>query len=52
MLAGAAGSLRHGVHDYPGRSDVDLYSTVSSAYGLSERFGDADDYAGPLDLFE
>ncbi|MDH5672413.1 MAG: DUF1552 domain-containing protein [Myxococcales bacterium] len=51
LLAGASGLLQSGVHDLPGRSDVDLYSTVAAAFGLSERFGDAADFAGHLELF-
>jgi hypothetical protein len=52
FLAGGAGVLRHGIHDLPGRSDVDLYSTIAHAYGLGERFGDPADFQGRLDLFK
>jgi hypothetical protein len=41
MLAGGGGLFKPGAYDYGDkRSEVDLYSTVSRAAGLGDRFGD------------
>ncbi len=49
-LAGGDGRIQSGIFDYDGRSDVDLYSTVSRAMGLGDEFGDMGDFNGHLDL--
>ena len=49
-LAGGGGRIQDGIFDYDGRSDVDLYSTISLAMGIGDRFGDVGDFNGHLDL--
>jgi hypothetical protein len=50
LLAGGGGRITPGVFDYDGRSDVDLYSTLSHAMGLGDSFGDASAFSGLLDI--
>jgi hypothetical protein len=41
MLAGGGGLFKPGVHEFGDkRSEVDLYSTVSRALGIGDKFGD------------
>jgi len=49
-LAGGGGRIQSGVFDYDGRSDVDLYSTISRAMSLGDEFGDMNDFTGHFDL--
>jgi hypothetical protein len=49
-LAGGDGRIQNGIHDYDGRSDVDLYSTVSRAMSMGDEFGDMGDFNDHLDL--
>ena len=49
-LAGGGGRIQNGIFDYDGRSDVDLYSTVSRAMSMGEQFGDMADFNDHLDL--
>ncbi len=49
-LAGGDGRIQNGIHDYDGRSDVDLYSTVSRAMSMGDAFGDMGDFNDHLDL--
>jgi hypothetical protein len=50
LLAGGDGRIQNGIHDYDGRSDVDLYSTVSRAMSMGDQFGDMGDFNDHLDL--
>ncbi len=50
----AGGKKRFKVGDFPipgGRSDVDLYSTILQATGITAPFGDQAFYQGPLPIF-
>ena len=49
-LAGGGGRIQNGIFDYDGRSDVDLYSTISRAMSMGDEFGDMGDFNGHLDL--
>jgi len=49
-LAGGDGRIQDGVFDYDGRSDVDLYSTISRAMSMGDQFGDMGDFNEHLDL--
>jgi hypothetical protein len=49
-LAGGGGRIQNGIFDYAGRSDVDLYSTISRAMSMGDQFGDTGDFSGHLDL--
>jgi hypothetical protein len=49
-LAGGDGRIQSGIFDYDGRSDVDLYSTISRAMSMGDQFGDMGDFNGHLDL--
>jgi hypothetical protein len=49
MLAGGGGLFKPGTLDFGDKqSDVDLYSTVSRALGLGEKFGDPKHFTGYL----
>ena len=49
-LAGGGGRIQNGVFDYDGRSDVDLYSTISRAMGMGDRFGDSSEFQDHFDV--
>jgi hypothetical protein len=49
-LAGGGGGIQNGIFDYDGRSDVDLYSTISRVMSMGDQFGDVGDFNGHLDL--
>lgn len=49
-LAGGGGRIQSGIFDYDGRSDVDLYSTISRAMNMGDQFGDVGDFNGHFDL--
>jgi hypothetical protein len=49
MLAGGGGVFKPGLHDFDDKSsEVDLYSTVSRALGLGDKFGDPRYFGGYL----
>lgn len=50
MLAGGGGRITPGIYDFDGRSDVDLYSTVTRAMGLGDSFGNPADFNDHLDI--
>jgi len=49
-LGGGGGRIQNGIFDYDGRSDVDLYSTISRAMGLGDRFGDSNEFQDHFDV--
>lgn len=51
FLAGAQGLVRTGIHDAPGRNDVDLYSSIVRAMGIGTRFGEPRDFRDYVDVF-
>jgi hypothetical protein len=40
LVGGGRGRFRRGVHDLPGRNDVELYNTVLRGVGIERPFGD------------
>lgn len=49
-LAGGGGRIASGDYELSGRSDVDLYSTVTRAMELGDHFGDMSDFSGHFDI--
>ena len=49
-LAGGGGRITPGIYDFDGRSDVDLYSTVTRAMDLGDQFGDQSEFNAHLDI--
>lgn len=50
FLAGRSDRIRPGVHDFPARSDVDLYNTTLRALGVDHPFGDQRHFTGLLPI--
>ena len=50
FLAGGGGRITPGIYDYDGRSDVDLYSTITRAMDLGDAFGDQSVFSDHFDI--
>jgi hypothetical protein len=50
LIAGGGGRFKTGTHNIPGRSEVDIFSTIAQVLGMKTPFGSAKYYKGPLDI--
>ncbi len=48
LIAGAQGRFTRGMHTFQGATDVDLYNTVLTGLGITQRIGTATNYQGDL----